>query len=369
MIRYGLGCIPDPPDKRDFLLSAFAPLKVEVPSKFSLREKMTPVKHQKNLGSCVAFAMSAVKEYFDKAEYNKDIDLSEQFLYGECKQIDGFPGVQGTTARAALTILKNKGECEEEYFPYEALYPPNGSPKSGYLSNAEIYKIQTYAGVMPSIEDIRQALYVNGPVSLAINIYDSFLLSQNNGGFVPEPSGSLHGGHLVCIVGYDDDKEWGGYKGFLEIKNSWGTNYGDRGYVWIPYSVYNYIQLGSQWTIVDITSIIKHWKDWPNQELLAQDVVYNKGLIKGFPDGTIKPWDSMLKRHVALVMERLGQQVSDEAKEDYAVATRTWVKECFPYLEWLEERWTEPITRHQFILLLARYLLAGGTNFKSNRRL
>jgi len=39
-------------------------------------------------------------------------------------------------------------------------------------------------------------------------------------------------GHAVTIVGYDDDK----YGGALKILNSWGTQWGDNGYFWLPYN-------------------------------------------------------------------------------------------------------------------------------------
>jgi hypothetical protein len=354
MIKYGLGCLPDTPDKRDFLLSAFIPLTVKVPSKFSLRDKVTPIRHQKQLGSCVAHGMLVLKEYFDSAEYNKEVNLSEQWLYGECKAVDGYPG-DGTYPRVALEVLLKKGTCEEVYMPYEGVYPPTIPPKNGADENAANYKITTYAYVSVDVESIKSALYQNGPTSIAVYVYDSFLQARSNGGFVPKPSGTLRGGHLMAIVGYDDEKTWGGYKGFFEIKNSWGTDFGDNGYLWIPYSLLSALKTSSIWTIVDETAIVKHWSDWPNQELAAQDIVFNKGLIKGYPDGTIRPWDGVLRRHVALIMERLGQKASETDLNDYHYATRGWVKEKFPFLEWIEERWNEPITRFQLILLLARY--------------
>lgn len=356
MIEYGLGCIPDPLDSRDYLLSAYYPLAIEVPRKFSLRPKMTPVKNQGGLGSCVAFGVSAIKEYYDSAEYSKTVDLSEQYLYEECKKIDGFPNESGTTPRAAMIVLSKKGECEESYFPYEERYPAVNPPKPGADANAELYKIATYASVDGGIPGIKQALFQNGPISIAAQIYDSFYVSRDNGGFVPAPSGALHGGHCMCAIGYDDDLTWNGYKGFLEIRNSWGPTWGDQGNVWIPYTVYNSIQLSGTWSMVDTTNILKHWSDWPNQELNAQDTVWRSGLFFGYPDLTIRPWQNVLKRHVALIMERSGQTVLPEWKEDYGIASRGWVREQFPQLEWKEERWEEPITRYQLILLLARHI-------------
>jgi hypothetical protein len=48
----------------------------------------------------------------------------------------------------------------------------------------------------------------------------------------PQSGGSgQHGRHAICVVGYDDHQ----YGGAFEIQNSWGTNWGNQGYIWIPY--------------------------------------------------------------------------------------------------------------------------------------
>ena len=54
----------------------------------------------------------------------------------------------------------------------------------------------------------------------------------------------LIGGHAVLIIGYDDTKErtihGRHYKGFLECQNSWGEDWGDKGFFWIPYEYITY---------------------------------------------------------------------------------------------------------------------------------
>ena len=45
---------------------------------------------------------------------------------------------------------------------------------------------------------------------------------------------TMHGRHAICVVGYDDDK----YGGAFEIMNSWDVNWGNGGFTWIPYSVF-----------------------------------------------------------------------------------------------------------------------------------
>lgn len=45
---------------------------------------------------------------------------------------------------------------------------------------------------------------------------------------IEQPSG----GHALCVIGYDDDK----YGGAFRIVNSWGVEYGDKGYFWVKYA-------------------------------------------------------------------------------------------------------------------------------------
>ncbi len=54
----------------------------------------------------------------------------------------------------------------------------------------------------------------------------------------------LIGGHALLVVGYDDTKEntirGRKYRGFVECQNSWGKDYGDNGFLWIPYEYFTY---------------------------------------------------------------------------------------------------------------------------------
>jgi C1A family cysteine protease len=46
---------------------------------------------------------------------------------------------------------------------------------------------------------------------------------------MPTPGDQKLGGHAVLIVGYDDTKKC------LIVRNSWGENWGDKGYFYLPY--------------------------------------------------------------------------------------------------------------------------------------
>lgn len=50
--------------------------------------------------------------------------------------------------------------------------------------------------------------------------------------------GMIEGGHGVAVVGYDDSFDIGGERGAIKCPNSWGIGYGDRGFIYLPYRLF-----------------------------------------------------------------------------------------------------------------------------------
>ena len=80
---------------------------------------------------------------------------------------------------------------------------------------------------------MKKSLAEGKPVIIGMNCPDSFFDAKGvwRPAFLESPNRD-HGGHAMCVVGYDDNMNGGAF----EIQNSWGTDWGNNGYIWISYN-------------------------------------------------------------------------------------------------------------------------------------
>ncbi len=244
-IKFSLGCFKDPIDSRDIPMGLVLPA-APVPVSFDFTKLMSPVRNQGNEGTCVAFASAVgVKEFQDKKEYHKLIRLSPRFLYNLCKKFDGIPFEDGTYPRIAMKVLLNYGVCHESFWPY--IWPKERLPQKGADRDALKFKIKAYARIKSQLE-MKRSLLVNGPFVAGVEVYKSwFTQKAKSSGLVamPKRNEDSVGGHAICIVGYDDKT------GIFKFKNSWGADWGNDGYGYLPY---DYIEkyCSDAWSATDL---------------------------------------------------------------------------------------------------------------------
>lgn len=232
----------DVKDSRDFKLneSSFSSsLKTTLPEFINWQPTMSPVKDQKSLGSCVGFATAAMKEWQEQQEHQKEVeagkkylrdkkeyDLSEAWIYWNCKKIDPWPNEEGTSIRCAMQVLHKIGVPCEKAYPYSDTV--KGNPESWAKMVSRWGLIDSYWRCY-NLEDLRTAL-VNGPVVIGIACFREIFFVGSNG-IIPYPNNpdEIFGGHAVCAVGYSDKNR------YIRFKNSWGPNWGRNGYGFIPY--------------------------------------------------------------------------------------------------------------------------------------
>lgn len=252
-----LGCIRDKFDDRDYLMRAYLPV-IKLPKKVDYTTKMSPVRYQGNEGTCVAFATaSGMKEYQEMLDYSKLIILSPRFIYNECKKIDGIPE-EGTTIRIAMKVINEKGVCREKYWPYSPHQKTKAQKGAGI--DAKRFRVLTYARIL-NLNELRLSLYSKGPCVIGVEVYSGFMDTKTVVVPMPKRSEQPIGGHAICAVGYDDTKQ------LIKFKNSWSTQWGQRGFGHLPYSYIERYMMDA-WSSIDIED--------PNPLTLASVLKYGE---------------------------------------------------------------------------------------------
>lgn len=244
-MAFKTGYIKSPGDCRDFIygqvLGMDTVFKASLPYRFSRLDTCGAVRNQGSFGTCVAFAGGGVKDEQEARNYpGRGIITSPLFLYKKCKELDGIPTTEGTYPRVLMKVLQQYGVCKESSFPYSGMtWPSMPSIPTKAVDEATQFKIGAYASIS-TLTEVKHSLINNGPVLVALLLYESFLYPTN--GFIPLPGengrDSLLGGHGMVVVAYDDDMTNGKHKGYFTLRNSWGASWGDGGYCYVPYDYF-----------------------------------------------------------------------------------------------------------------------------------
>ena len=194
----------------------------------------TSIKNQGSCGSCWAFGTIAPLECNIKIKEGVEEDLSEQWLVS-CNQ-DGYGCGGGWWCHdyfmenGKTDPCGDSGAVLEEDFPYVAYNAPCNCPYShDYFIGDWAYVGDPYS--VPPVDSIKQAIYDYGPVSVAVCVNTAF--SAYTGGIFNGPT--CHNiNHAVALVGWDDNQ---GTEGVWFLRNSWGPEWGEDGYMRIEYGV------------------------------------------------------------------------------------------------------------------------------------
>jgi C1A family cysteine protease len=237
----------DREDLRDLYYRSSFKNVTDLPKIIDMRSQMSPVVDQGDLGSCTANAIvSGLREYLEIATGSNLVLLSRLFLYYQERLIEGTVHEDsGATLRDGMKVLNTIGVCPEEDEPYDIdRYTEPPSDKD--IQDATNYKISSYQRII-NLNALKAALAEGLPVVFGFSVYQSFesdTVAQTGKIPMPENDEQLLGGHAVLAVGYDDTDDQNSY---LIIRNSWGKDWGDNGYCYMPYPVFNKLVL-DMWT-------------------------------------------------------------------------------------------------------------------------
>lgn len=248
---------PAPQDSRDYIVKAN--IESQLPETVDLSSYSTTVKSQGSIGSCTAFAGSALNEIICAKAGSPNLNFSEKFLYYATRvDVMKWPMNEdfGATVRDTLKAMNKFGICLESTFPY--LRPDEKEcsfgdlpPPSAY-TEAKNYLSTNYANIpigndtCKLLNSMKTLLKSGYPFMAGFTTYENVFNGQN--GEIPEPQGNISGGHAVVFVGYDDQKS------LLKFKNSWGSDWGDNGYGYLPYSYVLNRNIFDIWTVYNVSS-------------------------------------------------------------------------------------------------------------------
>tara|TARA_Y100000389_G_C17448830_1_gene513334 strand:+ start:853 stop:1767 length:915 start_codon:yes stop_codon:yes gene_type:complete len=245
------GWRPDLPDHRD-LMGDFSHMFSSLPNKIDLRPNCPKVYNQGKLGSCTANAIAAAFEYDQMKEKanGKDIDIfvpSRLFIYYcERNMEDSTDHDSGAMIRDGIKVVHRLGCCDEKIWSYDIRKFTDKPPDSVY-EDALNHKCVKYMRLHQCKRTLKACLASGFPFVFGFTVLSSFETEEvAKSGKMPMPKDGdkTLGGHAVCAVGYDDEMEC-----FI-VRNSWGSEWGDEGYFYMPYKYITNSGLASDfWSI------------------------------------------------------------------------------------------------------------------------
>lgn len=209
-----------------------------MPSKSSLKKYCPTPKNQGSQGSCVGWSSSysARTILYAKRKGWKDAytitsnAFSPSYVYNQIKL--GSDCSQGSYISSAMNVLTKQGTPKLKDHPYVC----NSSISYKDKSNASSYKIKTYHRLSydmydknKTLKNVKKALSNGNPVVIGMSVYSSFSYAKGVWSGVQD---NYRGGHAMTIIGYDDSK----YGGAFELMNSWGSYWGNSGFIWVRYN-------------------------------------------------------------------------------------------------------------------------------------
>lgn len=229
---FKFGWIPDLPDHRDVLYSA--PLKwlQTLPSNIDLRASCPVVYNQGQLGSCTSNAVGAAFQFTQKKQHIPDFTPSRLFIYYNIRRMMGtVPSDSGASIRNGMKTMANEGICAEMRWPYD-ITRFTSMPVQDCYDKALTNQALAYSSIDNTrLSQLKTCIYEGFPFVFGFTVYESFMTIGADGVMpMPQPDESTLGGHAVMAVGYDDAKQ------VFIVRNSWGTQWGDHGYFYMPYT-------------------------------------------------------------------------------------------------------------------------------------
>ena len=227
-----------------------------LPSSYSLEKYAPHPGNQGQYGTCVAYAsvyslrtIMLAKDLgiTDKQTITANA-LSPSYVYSIIKREDDYNCSKGANPKYGMEALKVAGAPTLKSLPYSC----NPSISTDVQLEAIDYRIRDYQTLFffdtqdygVKTNATKKALSEGYPVLLGMKLPPSFSRATKVWRSLPSDKNEIakkHGYHAMVVIGYDDNYEGGAFR----LMNSWGSNWGDGGFIWVPYSEYEQWAMGA----------------------------------------------------------------------------------------------------------------------------
>lgn len=207
-------------DYRDIPL-AKVQAPVELPKKYLTDLSIIPVLNQRFIGACVGHAIATALSYINYRETQKVEYLSPRFIYALAKKLDGSPDTEGTYPRLGAKITTDNGCALDKDLPNDTFLTHRQyisvTLSEALKASSQPFKTKGYAFVHITQNDLKQAIFQNGVITMTIGCGEITTKEIKKG--------NASGYHYICVYGYEtigDDT-------IFYYRNSWGDTWGDKG--------------------------------------------------------------------------------------------------------------------------------------------
>jgi C1A family cysteine protease len=247
-IHRSYGWVPDLPDQRDHLYAATPEILAKLPPKKDLRSGCPAVYDQGQLGSCTANAISGAIQFDQKKQNIKVFMPSRLFVYYNERAMEGTVNSDaGAQIRDGIKSIASQGFCPEAEWPYDIQKFVDKPTPACYKDARKSEAVGYQRLVSTNLNQLKGCLASGYPFVLGFTVYESFESPQvaKTGTLnMPGSKEKVVGGHAVMAVGYDDSTQR------FFVRNSWGKDWGLKGYFTMPYAYATDTNLADDfWTV------------------------------------------------------------------------------------------------------------------------
>ncbi len=203
-----------------------------------LKNAVNDIKNQGECKSSWAFSAISSLESAYALKYNKLINFSEQFLIDSDYILKGGYncGCDGGSVRNTYRWLKKKGTYliqDYEYYGRNSNKPKKIHNCDNACTIIDNTTLNKYVLIQTNLDDAMLSALNEQPVSVSIDASTRDFYLYSSGLFTASCGINLN--HAVNLVGYgsSDDGD------YYILRNSWGTSWGDEGYMYLPRGDYN----------------------------------------------------------------------------------------------------------------------------------